>query len=110
MGVCDVEMKWACCVEDDLDAWGLDNLIEGVRLRDVRHNGRLQAVLAQAGMGGVDLGGLVVGTDSGHDIVATRQELLEDVGRDEARATCAGLLARLINQLEAAGKVSRAHR
>lgn len=98
LGVCDVEMEGRSCVEDDLDTRGLDNLVESVGLRDIGHNRRLQTVLPQAGVGGVDLGRLVLRTDSGHNIVATLQKLLEDVSRNKARATYGDLLAGPVNQ------------
>lgn len=98
LGVCDVEMERRGCVQDDLDTWSLDDLIESVGLRDVGHNRRLQTVLAQAGVGGVDLGCLVLRTNGGHDVVATLEELLQDVCRNEARATCGDMLAGMVNQ------------
>lgn len=66
-------------VEDDLDAGDLHNLVESALLCDVGDDDRLQLVLAQTGVGLVDLLGLVLGADSGHHRVAPREKCLEDV-------------------------------
>lgn len=88
LGVGDVEVEGGGRVEDGLEAGGLDDLVEGVRLGNVRHDDRLQAVLAQAGMGVVDLLRLVLGADGRHHLVVSCEQLLEDVSGNEAGTTC----------------------
>ncbi len=67
-------------VQHHLQPGGLDDLVKGVGLRDVGHDGHGQR--ARGGLGGVrlaDLGGFVLGADGRYDSVAFGEELLEDV-------------------------------
>lgn len=98
LGVCDVEVEGGSCVEHDLEAGCLDDLIERVWLGDIWDYDRLQSVLAQAGVGVVDLLCLVLGADGGHDVVAPLEEVLEDMSGDEAGATC-GRAISIVGQL-----------
>lgn len=58
-------------MQDTIQAWSLDDLVKGALLGDVGHDSCLQLVLAQVGMGIVDLLGLVLRSDRGHDRIAT---------------------------------------
>lgn len=88
LGVGNVEVEGGGRVEDGLETRGLDDLVEGVRLGDIRHDDGLQAVLSQAGVGGVDSLCFFLGPDSGDNLVAPFEQLLEDVSGDEAGTTC----------------------
>lgn len=67
-------------VEDNLNAGGLDDLIEGIRLRNIGHDDDLELLPAQLGVGIVDLLGLVLGPDGRDDLVALLDQLVQDVG------------------------------
>ena len=74
-------------MEDHFQAGCLDHLVEGRGDGDVWDDGDGEG--ARGGLRGVglaDLGGLVLATDRRHDAVAFAEELLEDVGGDEAGA------------------------
>ncbi|EPE07686.1 origin recognition complex subunit 6 [Ophiostoma piceae UAMH 11346] len=74
-------------VQDNLDAGDLDRLVERVGLRELGNNLDLETVLAQLGVSLVDVGGLGLAADGGDNGVALGEELLDDVGGNEARAT-----------------------
>ena len=83
----EAEVEGRGSVEDHFQAGCLDHLVEGGRDGDVRDDGDGEG--ARGGLRGVgfaDLGGLVLVADRGHDAVALGEELLEDVGGDEAGA------------------------
>lgn len=73
-------------MQDGLEAGRLDDLVEGVGLRDVRDDGDGEALGVELRVGVADLLGLILGADGGDDVVAAFEELLEDVGGDEAGA------------------------
>jgi len=76
-------------VNDGLEGRVRDNsLVEGVLLRDVLDDGEVELVLAVLGVSLLDLVGLLLGADGGDDAVAVLEQDVEDVGGDEAGATC----------------------
>ena len=86
-GRTEAEVEGRGRVEDDFQAGRLDHLVERRGDGDVRDDGDGEG--ARGGLRGVgfaDLGGLVLVADCGHDAVAFGEELLEDVGGDEAGA------------------------
>lgn len=72
-------------MQDDFNAGDLDDLVEGAGLGDVGHDDGIQPVLVQIRVGIVDLLGLVLGTNGGHDRVTPREKCLEDMSCCEAR-------------------------
>jgi hypothetical protein len=68
-------------VQDDFQSWDLDDLVEGVGLGDVWHDGNGE--VSRGGLRGVrftDLGRFLLGADRGHDAVAFGEELVQNVG------------------------------
>lgn len=66
-------------MENHLEAGILDGLVKGARLGNVGHDDGVQPVFAQVRVGIVDLLGLFLRADGGHDGVAARKQCLEDV-------------------------------
>lgn len=73
------EMKRRGRVQDNFKAGNLGSLFEGIGLSDVGHDHRVQPVFAQIRVGIVNLLGLFLRADGGHNRVAPRQKGLENV-------------------------------
>jgi len=73
-------------VQHDLDTGDLDNLVKGIFLSDIGHDNDVELLLVLVGIRLADLLRLLLGPHSGNYAVALGEELIQDVGRDEAGA------------------------
>lgn len=65
-----------------------DGFVESILLSNVFDDGKVKLVRVEAGVSLLDLVGLCLRANSGDDTVTTLEEDIEDVGGDEARASC----------------------